>query len=212
MKLIYFDIETGKNDQAEKFIPEFTQPKMTKEGKPYANSKSIEEQKTDWLAKTALDAKTGRIICVKTFYPNVNYIRHEADERSMLEWFWKEWLCSREEYFCGWNVFGFDMKFLYQRSLILGVKVPINPIERYWYKQMTIDLMEVWNLYQPKEFSSLNDCAKALGFGAKAKDGAVSKNYEQELLLNREETLKADELEMRLLSQVGEILINGVRK
>lgn len=233
MNKIPFDIETGKNSDYEKFMPDFNlsfDPSSVKYGNtkdPVKRAAKLEEseaafyeaqrkEKEKWLEGLALNAMTGRVICIKYWVPesltgNLNilvsgYHRDELDERLMLERFWTIFCASRPDasYMVGWNCYSFDLKFLYQRSLMLGIKVPINPLDRHWYKQMCIDLMEVWSSYQYRDFTSLKNCALALGFESKYLDSA---NYEAKLKSEREKTLEDDKQEMELLNKVAGVLL-----
>jgi DNA polymerase elongation subunit (family B) len=193
---ICFDIETGKSPDYLKFIPDFKEPKLTKKGEPYANQKTVEEQRQDWEEKCALKASTGRVILITikdsagsfiirpgVAFDGLKVVSDDdgvvvSDESSMLRYFWEKIYHGRlsEQYLIGHNSHDFDLPFLYQRSCILGVPTGVNPLDRNW--KMSIDLEEVWNRFKPQKMTSLDEISKALGNGEKFQHGEVSEHFE----------------------------------
>jgi len=71
----------------------------------------------------------------------------------------------------GFNIFGFDLPFLFRRSWKHRVPVPFGLRRgRYWGDQI-IDLRDAWQLGDRQAKGSLDSIAKHLGVGAKNGDG-----------------------------------------
>jgi hypothetical protein len=67
----------------------------------------------------------------------------------------------------GFNIFGFDLPFLFRRSWKHRVPVPFGLRRgRYWSDQL-IDLRDAWQLGDRQARGSLDSIAKHLGVGAK---------------------------------------------
>lgn len=161
---IPFDIETRKTTMADRLMPEFKPPKLTQKGEPYANSKTIAEQKEAWESDCALSPMTGEICMLTCDDLTLSSLTHA--EIGMLGLFWRlyEKETAKGSYFVSYG--RFDIDFIITRSRILGVQMPctINPLERYI--PMYINLAEVLRCYdnsQDKKYISLEDWAKAFG-------------------------------------------------
>ncbi len=71
----------------------------------------------------------------------------------------------------GFNIFGFDLPFLFRRSWKRRVPIPFGLRRgRYWGDQL-IDLRDTWQLGDRQARGSLDSIAKHLGVGAKNGDG-----------------------------------------
>ena len=71
----------------------------------------------------------------------------------------------------GFNIFGFDLPFLFRRSWKQRVAIPFGLRRgRYWGDQL-IDLRDTWQLGDRQARGSLDSIAKHLGVGAKNGDG-----------------------------------------
>ena len=106
----------------------------------------------------------------------VGRILHGDDERKVLKSFWE--LADADSrkgkiHWVGFNCLGFDLPFLFRRSLILGVPVPygLKPDKRYW-PPFFIDLMDMWKAGDWKATISLDRFCKAVGLEGKNGDGA----------------------------------------
>lgn len=91
-------------------------------------------------AKIALDWNVGRIAALGWWTEDdgliVRTCPNEADEASALMDFWRE---SRHRSIIGYNVKGFDLKFMVQRSRLLSLAHPVLDLGRY-SKQGIVDL------------------------------------------------------------------------
>ncbi len=71
----------------------------------------------------------------------------------------------------GFNIFTFDLPFLFRRSWKQRVPIPFGLRRgRYWGDQV-IDLRDAWQLGDRQARGSLDSIAKHLGVGAKNGDG-----------------------------------------
>lgn len=187
---ITIDIETEPDPSALAHPPEFSAPSNYKDPAKIESYKS--QAYEEWKDRMALRATTGRILCagVKSILTGVEI--HEGNEtdivRSLVQVL--DFVFLDGEILCGWNHSQFDLPFIYQRALILGVKIPervFKPLERWnkWQFQIA-DGMQIWAA-GTKEYASLGDVARVLGCGSK--DDGISKNFGQVYHENREKAL-----------------------
>jgi len=123
--------------------------------------------------KGALSALSGRIVCVCLLIDDGEEIREVTligDEVGILQNFWNR--VQPNDVFIGWNLLTFDLLWLRQRSIILGVR-PSRKIDlKKYYTAQVIDLMQLWSNWGAQKYVSLNQIAGALGCGGKTGDGA----------------------------------------
>lgn len=97
-------------------------------------AKRIEERD----AKVALDWNVGRIAAIGWWTEEdgvvVRQCRNEADEAAALMDFWR---ACRHRTILGFNVKGFDLRYMVQRSRLLGVPYPILDFSKYSRKGIT---------------------------------------------------------------------------
>lgn len=164
-----FDIETGPLPDAEleAVKPIFKAPKHYK--KPEAIASAIAEAEAEWRANAALDAKTAQVLCIGLLDDDATQFL-TGPEGAILEAFWNAWYAS--ERMAGFNCKDFDMRILWQRSIILGVKVPMDLFEgRYWSRKV-VDLQEIWLCFgRDTKGQSLDAICRALKIGQKNGDG-----------------------------------------
>jgi len=172
--IIAFDIETGISDDALIFQPEWQEPRRKKDGELYANTKSVEEQKSEWEAKCALSAITGKVLAIGWAWKDGQTLMLD-DEETILRNFWKTYKSYLEDghTLVGHNIKFFDLPFLKRRSLKYGIK-PLwgNQDDRY-YSQIKDTMLE-WGYEDnfSKKYASLDKLAKFFGVGAKTGSGA----------------------------------------
>lgn len=173
MEYNVFDIETGPRPIHElvEIMPEFETPGNYKD--PEKIKANIEEQQAKWIEKAALKAVSGEVIAIGMCdqYGNKDILTTlDRPEAVLIERFWNIVTSSHGERWVGFNSNGFDLPFLFQRSLALGI-VPSVPWRagRYWDPRF-IDLMEVWGAGN-KEYIGLGTLCKFLGIGDKSGSG-----------------------------------------
>jgi hypothetical protein len=125
-------------------------------------------------SKGALDAMTGRIVCIGLLVDDGERLSPEPicdlDERRLLERFWAA--LHDTDLLVGHNILGFDLMFIRQRSWILGIKPPLALNLRKYYTDQVVDLMELWTNWSSRfKGASLENIAQALGCGEKTGHG-----------------------------------------
>lgn len=118
----------------------------------------FEQEKFDeFLAKTSFDGAYGQILCIGYAVDDdpVQYFYNENNEKKTLQEFWDlvnalSITPRNPQYpdygllFIGHNVMDFDLRFIYQRSIILGVK-PSYELNFARYRNYPIfDTMKEW--------------------------------------------------------------------
>lgn len=176
---IYFDIETipTQSDNIKNYIHNnLTAPANYKS--PEAISAWIEKNKEPTYRKTALNGGFGQIVCigyainnsdVKTIY----YDKWAESEKEILETFFNDlkncYTPSADiiPNFIGHNIENFDLRFIYQRAIVLGIKPPsFLPLNSKSYNNMYIfDTMTEWA--GKRGFASLNEVCVSLGLPTK---------------------------------------------
>ena len=168
---IYFDIETipAQNERdiatlredADKEIAALKAPSNYKDEAKIAEyiaakKAEIEASFDDRYRKTSFDGAMGQIVCISVATddsPPLNlYISDWKDhEGDLIEQFYKyvtmSYLPSQNQRptFIGHNIIGFDLRFLFQRSVILGIKPPmIIPFKAKPWDDAVFDTMTAW--------------------------------------------------------------------
>lgn len=133
---IVVDIETAGLPNAADFL-EPVQPdgRLTDKAKIEADIKAKEQAR---IQKLALDWNVGRIAALAWWTERDGVVAHacrdEADEAAALRGFWME---CRHRTIVGFNVKGFDLRFMVQRSRYLGVPYPVLDFSKYSRKGIT---------------------------------------------------------------------------
>jgi len=116
-----------------------------------------QEKFDEFLSKTSFDGAFGQILCIGYAVDDdpVQHFYNENNEKKTLEQFWDLVQAlsiepRNQQYpdygllFVGHNVMDFDLRFIYQRSIILGVK-PAYEISFARYRNYPIfDTMKEW--------------------------------------------------------------------
>lgn len=169
MRPVYFDIETevlAEQDIAP-FTPEFEAPSNYKD--PEKIREAIEAKRRSWMDKAALDARTGKVLCIGLMRPVCTsdepiFDLLEGEEDEILTNFWL--MFAMGEYdripWVGFNIKHFDVEFLKRRSWVNGVSVPSCAFYGRWLSPRFIDLMEIYG-----DQVSLDHLAKLLKVGEK---------------------------------------------
>ncbi|HEX8974130.1 MAG TPA: ribonuclease H-like domain-containing protein [Patescibacteria group bacterium] len=122
----------------------------------FEKKKKENETFEDFVARTNFDGAFGRILCIGYAVDDEeSQVFHNEDERETLKQFWglvdelsatpRNWQYPDYELlFVGHNVMDFDLRFIYQRSIVLGVK-PAYDINFARYRSYPIfDTMKEW--------------------------------------------------------------------
>lgn len=126
----------------------------------------------DAHAKAALSALTGRVYAMGArSYNGFNWIvtLENGPEETLLSQFWNMYLSMRKSgrKLVGFNSKDFDVPFLIQRSVILGVDVPSTVWQNDRYLDSTfVDLRDRWG-GGSRASGSLDTICRAAGIGSK---------------------------------------------
>jgi uncharacterized protein YprB with RNaseH-like and TPR domain len=123
-------------------------------------------------ANAALSSTTGRILAIG--YCNddgyeVEAVGGEVSEFTLLTEFWKMFERHRrnDHHMVGFNIFGFDLPFICQRSVMANIPVPRTAFNGRYPSPVFIDLRETWKFGSTERKGSLETICRALGIGGK---------------------------------------------
>lgn len=125
--------------------------------------------------KGALDAMTGRVVCVGMLIDDGREAKEITfageDEARIILGFWDA--LKPGDAVVGHNVLDFDIRFLQQRSWILGIQPSRTLDTRRYYTADVIDTLQLWtNWSGNKKGVTLDALGAALGCGRKTGEGA----------------------------------------
>lgn len=124
----------------------------------------------EFLEGTSFDGSFGRICCIGYALDNNPTKSFQGDEAQMLRDFWA--LALPVDLFVGFNLIDFDLRFIYQRSVILGVK-PSKELNFARYRNSPMyDVMWEWAKWGNLPKISLHALAKALSLKS-SKEGDI---------------------------------------
>ncbi|NOY35685.1 MAG: hypothetical protein GXP44_02070 [bacterium] len=167
MKKLFLDIETLPADESKLgVLKEIYDYKVSK-------GKKVEESFEEYAEKTNFDGAFGRILCISVAVNDEPPQCLSGDEADILREFWD--IAEDTNLFIGHNIFDFDLKFIFQRSIILKVKPSRNSKDLSFarYRNYPIyDIMYEWSKWSMQNKIALDTLAKALGVKS-SKDGGV---------------------------------------
>ncbi len=213
---LILDIETTQAPDADNFKPVFAEPKLTKEGKPYANQKTIEEQERDWNDGCALHPKTGQVAVVGINEDGNITQWHLPDKPDPESKPAEAWIvqtahstikrCLTKGYsIIGFNIKHFDLPFLALRGLKYGIRPAWNYADRYNTQILDIaEYMMQGNYYDPKwKYTSFNDVCMYFGLEPKLADGA---DFGKLWVADKEKALSYNKDELVKLEKIARII------
>lgn len=175
MRKMFLDIETIPAEKDKKdILLELYNRKLEKGNK---NLGTFEE----YLESTGLDGSFGRICCLSYAVDDTDPVSLSGDEKEILKKFWET---ARDiGLFVGFNVMDFDLRFIYQRSVIHGIH-PTQDLSFARYRNSPIyDVMHEWSRWSNLGRTSLHGLAKALGLqsskGGDIEGRHVAKAYKE---------------------------------
>lgn len=169
-KILFLDIETLPAEQDKhEILKALHEKRKRKRGYDGINFE-------DFLAATTFDGAFGRILCLSYAINDGQVVCLSGDEKEILEKFWQ--VAKGTDLFVGHNILDFDLKFIWQRSVILGVK-PSRDLSFARYRQEPVfDIMQEWTKWEYRSGVSLDKLARALAIESPKKDIDGSKVYE----------------------------------
>lgn len=163
---MFLDIETVPADEGKKeILLDLYHRRQEK------NSKNSREQTfEEYLESTGLDGTFGRVCCICYAIDAGPVTTLSRDEKDMLEKFWAA--AQNVDLFVGFNIIDFDLRFIYQRSVIFGIR-PTTELNFARFRSHPIyDVMHEWSRWSNLGRTSLHGLAKALGLQS-PKEGDV---------------------------------------
>lgn len=163
MNKFYLDIETlPASEEMREILKDIYSRKKPGKNKP----KTFEE----FVEKTGLDGSYGRIACISYAINDEAIKTLSGDESKMLTDFWH--IAENVGLFIGFNLMDFDLRFIYQRSVILGVK-PSQNLSFARYRSFPIyDIMCEWSKWNLQARISLHALSKVLNIPS-PKEGEI---------------------------------------
>jgi len=163
MKIFFFDIETVPTDQS-----------LQDNG---LLDEQIKLDEAELVKKLSLSAATAKILCLGyAIEPPADSPANvlTGEETAIIEHFWK--LAIDANLFVGHNILDFDLRFIWQRSIIHQIKPPRDiPFTRF-RNNPVFDTMQEWSKWG-REHLSLDLLARALGIPSPKESLDGSKVY-----------------------------------
>lgn len=148
MNILFFDIETVPTEES-----------------LHANGlleTQLQLDEAEVIKRLSLSAATARIFCLAyAFEPPLDCPVSvlEGDEKDIIHGFWK--LATETNLFVGHNLLEFDLRFLYQRSVIHRIKPSREISFARYHSEPVFDTMQEWSKWG-REHISLDLLARAL--------------------------------------------------
>ena len=161
---LFFDIETIPAEEAKHEILQQIHAKKLKDGK------KVTEEFKEYLLSTSFDGAFGRIVCIGFATDDDPAEVLQGEEREMLTKFWQ--IAKDARLFIGFNNMDFDLRFIYQRSVINQVPPTQNLSFARYRHDPIFDIMWEWRKWAREPSVSLDTLAKALGIPS-SKDGGI---------------------------------------
>jgi len=159
MQKLYLDIETLSADESShENLKTLFEKKKEKAKESRRECYDFES----YLAGTSFDGTFGRILCIAYACNDkpVEIINGDKNERKMLEDFWE--IAENADLFIGHNIMDFDLKFIYQRSIIHKIAPTRNLNFARYRSEPIFDTMKEWSKWSGGSVG-LESLAFALG-------------------------------------------------
>lgn len=133
------------------------------------------------MDRAALSATTGQVLAIgyhgsgKSFIDSVD----PQIESNVISRFWAQFVKLRSggRSMIGFNCNDFDVPFLVQRSIILGIDLPENLLEGgKWLSRTFVDLRSIWSAGSRSSPGTLDLICRCAGLGAKT-DGVSGADF-----------------------------------
>lgn len=139
MKTLVFDIETLPAPESSYDALRIMYDKKLEKKKLYAaqpgapveheTPEQVESGFQDYVRGTSFDGTYGRVLCIAYAIDDqpLQVICNPDDERKTIAEFWR--IAADVDLFVGHNIMEFDLRFILQRSMILGIRPSWNRFE-----------------------------------------------------------------------------------
>lgn len=185
---LYFDIETiPAGAEKHRILKEIHTKKI-------ADGKKVTEKFEEYIAATSLDGAFGRIICIGYAIDDKETEVFYGEEKQILKDFWL--IAKDVDLFVGFNCMDFDLRFIYQRSVVNGEKPTQNLSFARYRSNPIYDIMWEWRKWAREPSVSLDTLAKALSIpsskGGEIEGKNVARAYQDGRLVEICEYCKKD--------------------
>jgi len=182
MKRVFVDIETLP--AAEQRWSEIESGIQEDIASRYKKSDTVREKQEEAFRKTSLSGEFGRVLCIGVIVEDDgkemravlgwddNAKKFTGDEPGILTAWW-DLLRSFDpasDLIIGHNILNFDLKFIYQRSVVDGIKPSVNLSFRRYSSQPIFDTMHEWTKWNTQEGISLDRLALVFGLRSSKTD------------------------------------------
>lgn len=138
------------------------------EEKKKGTSKTVSKSFDEYFRNTSFQGEFGRIFCIGYAVNNQPAECLSGDEGKMLEDFWQ--IAQDASLFIGHNILDFDFRFIYKRSVILGVKPSLDLSFARYRNSPIFDTMKEWDKWS-NHAVSLHQLSIVLGVGSPKEEG-----------------------------------------
>ena len=168
MRRMFLDIETVPAEETKKgMLRELYLRKQEKARKiANGNAQTFEE----YVEATGLDGTFGRICCISYAIDDGPTKSLAGEEKEIVANFWEA--AKGVDLFVGFNLMDFDLRFIYQRSVIWGVKPSVELMFARFRNSPIYDVMHEWSRWSNLGRTSLHGLAKALSLPS-SKEGDI---------------------------------------
>jgi len=162
MKRLYLDIETLPADENKHETLRFL----------HAKKKKKDEDFEQYLLNTGFDGTFGRILCIGYAVDDepTQVLYCDGNEKKMLEEFWD--IARDATLFIGHNIIDFDMRFIFQRSVMNGVVPSWNDRDLSFARYRSYPMFDTMREWTKWSMNNIGLEALALAMGIPSpKDG-----------------------------------------
>lgn len=181
MMNLVLDIETIPCDEkTREILPVIQVPANLKTQKLVSEWKKekLPKLREDQYLCTALNPNYGRIFCIGMFFfeKEKNFYKafslYGNHEKEILADFWQRLKEANYPYIITYNGLGFDLPFIWKRSVILNVNNTREFNLRRYTTDYNYDIMAVWSNWDSRNSIKLNELTKILEVESKSGTGA----------------------------------------
>lgn len=142
--------------------------------KKLADGRKVSDNFEEYLSATSFDGAFGQIICIGYAIDDKPEEIFHGEEKQVLKDFWET--AKNATRFIGFNVMDFDLRFIYQRSVVGGVQPSQNLSFARYRSDPIYDIMWEWRKWAREPSVSLDALAKALGIPSSKGGGIEGKD------------------------------------
>lgn len=196
MRKLFIDIETLPADKREEdLLRRVYEKRVAKRGVERVGAYE------EFLRSTSMDGGLGRIFCIGYAVDNEPSKALRGTEKDMLVKFWE--LASASDLVVGHNVFDFDLPFIYQRSVVHGVKPSRDLFPRRYSADVVFDTYHEWTKWHREHRpGSLDYLADVMGLPTSKQGIDGSQVYDYYLLGKQDEIVKYCQRDVELTRKI----------